>query len=176
MSNPPPRPIPDSYWVEAGRFLAGEYPGHYEALKAARRITAFLEAGFDTFFDLTQEGELEPYEPLLHRDTQHSPGLAVTYQRFPIGDYGLPTTGQMKNLLDAIEAALAAGRKIYLHCWGGVGRTGTTVGCWLVRRGMTGEQALAQLAEWWRAVPKRAHFARSPETDAQVQFILDWKE
>ena len=27
------------------------------------------------------------------------------------------------------------GRKVYVHCWGGVGRTGTVVGCYLVRQG-----------------------------------------
>ena len=31
---------------------------------------------------------------------------------------------------------------MYLHCWGGVGRTGTVVGCWLVRHGRTGDEAL----------------------------------
>ncbi|KAF0108456.1 MAG: hypothetical protein FD146_1030 [Anaerolineaceae bacterium] len=176
MTSIPPRPIPESYWVEAGRFLAGEYPGHPRDLEAARRITAFLDAGFDAFFDLTQEGELVPYEPLLREDAQHYSDRTVTYRRFPIGDYGLPTTGQMKNLLDAIESALAAGHKIYLHCWGGVGRTGTTVGCWLVRRGMTGEQSLAQLAEWWQAVPKSVRFPHSPETEEQRGFILNWTE
>ena len=32
-----------------------------------------------------------------------------------------------------------------MHCWGGVGRTGTTVGCWLVRHGRSGTEALAEL-------------------------------
>jgi hypothetical protein len=172
----PPRPIPESYWVEPGRFLAGEYPGHHEALQAARRITAFLAAGFDTFLDLTQAGELVPYKPILRAEAQHYSERTITYRRFPVGDYGLPTKETMKNILDTLDTFLAVGRKVYLHCSGGVGRTGTTVGCYLVRRGKTGEQALRQLAEWWQAVPKRTRFPRSPETDAQVQFILDWKD
>jgi len=80
------------------------------------------------------------------------------------------------NILDTLDASLAAGRKVYLHCFGGIGRTGTAVGCYLVRHGKTGEQALSQLAEWWQAVPKHTRFPRSPEIDAQVQFILDWKD
>jgi hypothetical protein len=175
MMETPPRPIPESYWVEPGRFLAGEYPGHHEASQAARRIRAFLDAGFDTFLDLTQAGELVPYEPTLREEAQRNPEHVITYRRFPIGDYGLPSSGQMKKILDTLDASLAARRKVYLHCWGGVGRTGTVVGCHLVRQGKTGEQALRQLAEWWQAVPKRVRFPRSPETDAQVQFILDWK-
>ena len=32
----------------------------------------------------------------------------------------------MQEILDAVDRALAAGRNVYLHCWGGIGRTGTT--------------------------------------------------
>jgi protein-tyrosine phosphatase len=68
------------------------------------------------------------------------------------------------------------GRKIYLHCWGGIGRTGTTVGCYLVRHGRTGEEALRQLAEWWKKVPKSRIHIHSPETHEQADFILKWNE
>jgi len=175
MMEAPPRPIPESYWVEPGRFLAGEYPGHLAAPQATRRILAFLDAGFDTFLDLTQAGELVPYETILRAEAQNYIDRTIIYQRFPVGDYDLPSNEQMMNILDTLDASLAAGRKVYLHCFGGIGRTGTAVGCYLVRRGKTGEQALRQLAEWWQAIPKRNRFPRSPETDAQVQFILDWK-
>jgi protein-tyrosine phosphatase len=80
----------------------------------------------------------------------------------------------MRSILDTIDAALQSGRKIYLHCWGGIGRTGTTVGCYLVRRGMNGEEALSQLAEWWRTVPKSRIHQRSPETYEQAHFIREW--
>jgi protein tyrosine phosphatase len=78
--------------------------------------------------------------------------------------------------LNILDEALSKGHNVYLHCWGGIGRTGTTVGCYLVRHGKTGQQALDQIAEWWQDVPKRVFYPRSPQTDAQVQFILDWKE
>lgn len=161
-------PILESYWVVPGKFLAGEYPLHKDVEESTRRIAGFLDAGIDTFIDLTEAGELIPYEPFLR-------GHAITCHRFAIGDYGLPSKEKMTTILDTIDAALATGHKVYVHCWGGVGRTGTTVGCYLVRHGMTGSQALGQLAHWWRNVPKSARFPRSPETDAQVKFILDWK-
>ena len=168
------RPIPESYWVEPGRFLAGEYPGQFHPEATRQRIDAFLDHGFDTFIDLTTAGEMPLYQPTLLEESRLY-GLAATYQRFPIGDFGLPTQAGMTDILDAIDAALAAGRKVYVHCWGGIGRTGTTVGCYLVRRGRSGEQALHQLAEWWRRVPKSTVHPRSPETDAQMNFVLRWK-
>ena len=169
------RPIPESYWVEPGHLLAGEYPGHYDGEKARKRIDALIEAGFNTFIDLTKPNESSPYFRIL-LEQSHAYDIKVKYQRFPIGDFGLPTPELMTSILDTIDAELKAGRKIYLHCWGGIGRTGTTVGCYLVRRGKTGEEALRQLAEWWREVPKSQYHPRSPETYDQMEFIHNWEE
>lgn len=167
------RPLRESYWVEPGRFLAGEYPGHYDAEKARRRLDALIEAGIDTFIDLTKDNENVPYAKILAEEAEMY-GIQVEYQRFSIGDFGLPTPKQMKTILDTIDGQLAMGRKVYLHCWGGIGRTGTTVGCYLVRRGLAGEEALRQLARWWREVPKSRIHPRSPETLEQEDFVLHW--
>ena len=78
--------------------------------------------------------------------------------------------------MDALDAAMAGGHKIYLHCWGGIGRTGTTVGCWLVRHGLSGGQALIHLNELYRTAEQSRIFPQSPETDAQLNFILGWVE
>lgn len=167
------KPIPESYWVIPGRFLAGEYPAGSSDLESRKQLTALLAAGFDTFVDLTRPDELQPYHKTLAEESSQL-GLATTYQRFPIGDFGLPTRPQMTEILDSIDAALAAGHKVYLHCWGGIGRTGTIVGCHLVRHGKSGVEALRQLAAWWHAVPKSASYPHSPETEAQREFILTW--
>ncbi|MBI4760702.1 MAG: protein-tyrosine phosphatase family protein [Chloroflexota bacterium] len=167
------RPIPESYWVEPGRLLAGEYPGQYNAEFTRQRLDALLQAGFDTFIDLTRPGETIPYDRVLLEEANLY-DVKVERHNFPIGDFGLPTPDTMKAILDTLDAALQKGRKIYLHCWGGIGRTGTTVGCYLVRRGMSGEEALRQVAEWWQTVPKSRIHQRSPETQEQAQFVRDW--
>ena len=91
-------------------------------------------------------------------------------------DVGLPTRAGMYAILDAIDAALAQERRVYLHCFGGVGRTGTVVGCYLVRHGHSGAQALQELVGWWREVPKSTRSPYSPETRQQEQFVLNWVE
>ena len=78
--------------------------------------------------------------------------------------------------LDAIDEALDAGRNVYVHCWGGIGRTGTVVGCWLVRHGMTGDEALAEIAERWRGMEKRYRHPRSPQTAQQRAYVRNWTE
>lgn len=169
------RPIPESYWVEQDRLLAGEYPARFEPELTRKRLDALIEAGFNTFIDLTRPNETIAYARIL-LDEARLYEVEVEHERFPIGDFGLPTTQLMKSILDKIDATLQAGRKIYLHCWGGIGRTGTTVGCYLVRRGRTGEEALRQVSEWWRTVPKSHLHPRSPETYEQAQFIRNWSK
>jgi hypothetical protein len=169
------RPISESYWVEPGRLLAGEYPGKYDRELTRQRIDRLIEAGFDTFVDLTNPGETLPYVHIL-REEGRIFQVDVNHQRFPIGDFGLPTPELMNDLLDKIEDGLHAGCKIYLHCWGGIGRTGTTVGCYLVRQGRSPEEALDQLSAWWRRVPKSLFYPYSPETREQVNFIRSWVE
>lgn len=174
MTDSPERPIAESYWVIPGKLLAGEFPGRYDATLTRQRLNSFLRLGVDSYLDLTQARELPSYEPLLYEQARIC-GLEVTYARFPIRDRGVPSIKTMTAILDSLDASLEAGRVVYLHCWGGVGRTGTVVGCHLVRRGLTGEQALSQLEEWWRESPKRLTHPRAPETDQQVRFILNWK-
>jgi len=169
------RPISESYWVEPGRLLAGEYPGRYTSESTRQRIDALLEAGFDTFIDLTRPNETVPYFRTL-LDESKVYDVHVERHNFPIGDFGLPMPEVMTSILDTIDTALQNGKKIYLHCWGGIGRTGTTVGCYLVRRGRSGEEALRQLAEWWRTVPKSQIHLHSPETVEQVQFVRNWAQ
>jgi protein tyrosine phosphatase len=59
-----------------------------------------------------------------------------------------------------------------VHCWGGVGRTGTVVGCWLVRHGLAGGDALARV-EALRATTPKAN-RPSPETDTQRDLVRGW--
>jgi hypothetical protein len=170
------KPISESYWVVPGSFLAGGYPfSSFNEVVIRQRCAAFLEAGFNTFFDLTRTGELPAYLPSLQEEAGRH-GISIDYQRIHFQDKGLPAHEQMAVLLDGVDAALATGRKVYLHCWGGIGRTGMTVGCWLVRHGLTGGQALIRLNELYRTSGQSRFFPQSPETDAQVQFILNWTD
>lgn len=169
------RPIPESYWVEQGRFLAGEYPAHNLGEQLRGRLDSFLDFGIDTFIDLTDPDELPPYLPMLAEQARYYE-IDVRYKRFSINDHSVPARENMQTILDEIDASLNAGRKVYLHCWGGIGRTGTVVGCYLVRRGFSGKEALAQLAEWWQGVPKSRIWPFTPETGGQMEFVLNWED
>ena len=124
-----------------------------------------IEGGFDVFVDLTDAGEpgISSYAA--------STGGEVTHRRFAIPDMQVPSVQKMADVLDFLESEIAVGRKTYLHCRAGLGRTGTVVACFLARSGMTGEQALSKLA----SMRSRAGLpGDSPETEAQRRFVLAW--
>lgn len=169
------RPIEQSYWVEENRLLAGEYPGSYDSEAARRHMDAFLEAGITTFIDLTQAHELVSYEAILKEQAQ-AYNLDAFYHRFAIRDHGIPSRETMIAILDTIDDAINSGRKVYVHCWGGVGRTGITVGCYLVRHGAANEQALIQVNKLYRTRSNTFYYPTSPETQEQMEFVRTWSE
>ena len=163
-----PQPIEQCYWVVPDKFLAGEYPRDRDRKSSTLKISSLLIAGVSAFIDLTEENEgLLPYSDLI--------GTA-SHERFPIPDVSIPESAHLTlAVLDAIDHNISQEHVVYLHCWGGVGRTGTMVGCWLARHGYSGKAALERLQTLWRKCPK-SKYRRSPETKEQEQYILGWKE
>lgn len=170
------RPHPNTYWVEPNRLLAGEYPGGRDAKSTQRRLDAYLAHGVTHFIDLTRRGELQPYEKIL-RKLAAERGMDVDYQRVPVTDMRVPERpGDMIAILDRVDAAIGASGTAYVHCLAGIGRTGTVIGCYFVRQGLTGDAALRALARLWPQMEKSEIFPNTPQTAEQRQFVLDWQE
>ncbi len=165
-------PYIDSYWVIPDKFLAGAYPGGTDEETTRQKLRSLIQAGIDLIVDLTCPGDaFFTYEKYLTSETADYE-VKVERVNFPIPDYDIPTEELMTRILDHIDGALNDGKRVYVHCIGGIGRTGTTVACHLARHGLTGQQALVQLqvlrqasASWYR---------RSPESDLQIEFVLKW--
>ena len=78
----------------------------------------------------------------------------------------------MEAMLGLIASQMEQGHGVYVHCWGGVGRTGTVLGCLAVERGVPREVVLGDLAGL-RAGTQRAG-RDAPETDEQRDFVMTW--
>ena len=163
------KPIENCYWVVPGKILAGEYPRNLEESSSRKKIKRLLNAGVELFIDLTEHDEgLSPYEDMLCGSASH--------RRHPIKDVSVPESPKTTlTILNEIDEANRDGKLIYIHCWGGIGRTGLIVGCWLARHGHLGKEALSHLRMLWQNCPKSA-FRKSPETSEQESYILAWKE
>jgi hypothetical protein len=166
-------PIPDTYWARPGQLLAGEHPTDWSEETSRERLRRLLEAGVTFFLDLTEAGEygLESYAPWLDQEAA-ALGREVEHRRTPIRDRGTPAPEAMTHILDTIDAALAAGGTVYVHCYAGIGRTGTVVGCYLARHGLNGEEALAEIARLRQEMS--GGWITSPETAAQRKMVRAW--
>jgi hypothetical protein len=171
--NEPPSPWPfdeaiHAFWVEPGAILAGEYPGHLDAERALSKINLLVDHGVRTFVDLTTPADgLAPYADLLN-SVGTSRGLQLQRVAHPIPDMGvISDEGYTEVIRTSREAAKRGGA--YVHCWGGVGRTTTVVGCLLVDSGLTAEAALAQINEW-RSSTRKARMP-APQTGAQIEVV-----
>jgi protein-tyrosine phosphatase len=145
--------------IDPGRLVAGRHPCAWGPAEAEAEVRALVEQGVSLFLDLTQDGELEPYE--LHVPPE------VRHVRMPIRDFSVPTSDVLVATLDEIDRELAADGLVYVHCWAGCGRTGVVVGCWLVRHGMPPKEALALIAE------RRG--LGCPQTLEQQLMIMGWE-
>lgn len=158
----------NAYWVIPDQFMAGEYPGYdHNQSQSERRLDALIEAGITTFIDLTEPNERVPYDALVKERAGYYQ-VEVSYQRFSIGDFGVPSKKHMRAILDTIQETLAAGGKPYVHCWAGMGRTGTVVGCYLAEDGLSGNDALLK-------VDQLCYYAPSPQTIEQKNFVRNWR-
>ena len=170
----PTVPLVNSYWVVPGRFLAGEHPGEVGKQTAPERLTALLSAGIRTFIDLTEEREADGYAFIL-RGLAEERGLEVTYLRIPIPDRGVPPAWTLRCILEVIDRSMRDERAAYVHCFAGIGRTGTVVGCHLRRHARAAPGAVvAGIA----ALRQGMIIGReaSPHTPEQVQVVENWKE
>lgn len=78
----------------------------------------------------------------------------------------------MQAILVQIIDSLDQQQNVYVHCWGGLGRTGTVIGCLLVEQGWEYDQALAQIVNL-RQNTRDSRYP-SPSNDLQRQFVADW--
>jgi hypothetical protein len=164
-----PPPFRLAYWVDPSRLMAGCYPGHGDPRIAERQLGALLDCGIRCFLSLMEEevrGFFAPYQPQLE-GIAASRGIAIECLRFEIEDHSAPSCEQMGEIERAIAKSITAGRPVYLHCWGGRGRTGAVVGVYLVRRGLATTESFVDVIAELRS----GAAGESPETEEQIEFV-----
>lgn len=175
-------PTTRGYWVIENRFLAGAYPGAIDPIEHAAKLDRLLVAGLRTFVNLMEEDETGHEGLPFPRYEQYFRQVAAQYEhplehhRIPIRDLGVPTAATMQKILDTIDDSLAADRPVYVHCWGGIGRTGTVIGCWLIRHGYATPERVFELIERLRWSDPKVRTRISPETDKQMNFVRRWQK
>jgi len=174
-----PAPFERSYWVVPGKLLAGAYPGNPYESRTEEKLSRFLDAGIRCFVDLTSPEDenlygqaLVPYSVLIEKVAAGR--FKTEYHRMAILDMDVPSKSLMRKILDTVDRGVFGGVPTYIHCLGGFGRTGTVVGCWLVRHRIAQGAGVMDLIRKRRRNDPQSDWD-SPQTAAQRRFILEWK-
>ena len=174
-------PFNQAYWVIPGSLMAGCYPGSEMPAEADSNLTGLLDHGIRHIINLMEPGEINrrgnlfvPYEKPL-KDIAAAKGFEVTVERLAIKDMSIPGRAEMARILDRIDANVEQNRPVFIHCLGGIGRTGTVVGCYLARHGYASDQRLIQQIQILRKNTINHHLM-SPETNQQLDLVLSWVE
>ncbi|MCC6174004.1 MAG: dual specificity protein phosphatase family protein [Chloroflexi bacterium] len=133
-------------WLVDGQVLACAYPRRERALAGLHR------RGISVLVNLHER----PHDAARLRRY----GLVDVH--VPVRDFTAPTPAQLRRGVAAIEDAVGDGKRVAVHCGGGLGRTGTLLACYLISRGHSPADAMARV---------RACRPGSIETRAQVDAI-----
>ena len=159
--------LPKALYRADESIWAGAYLGAIDQPEAIAKLPWVAHEQIDVIIDLTTPADrLESYVELL---PIYAP--RATHYSFPIKDMGIPSPAQLLAILDTITHAVAARKRVYIHCWGGIGRTGTVIACWYIRNGLSATDALAKLAQVRDGLERT-----SPEAAIQFAFVHQWQE
>lgn len=179
-------PFVRSYWL-AGKILCGSYPGGVDLRETKSKLGRCLDRGISIFIDLTERRErtsfgerLVPYDTALNllareRSLNGDP-CSVAYHRFEIPDNTAPTFEQMDAIMEILtSASIHPARGVYLHCRGGIGRTGCVAATYLVASGATTTARVFDLFDSIRKGSGIAHQV-SPEFGVQRRFVVEYAQ
>ncbi len=150
----------------------GQHPSSYDKNERLYKIEELTQLGITTSICLMQDHEIELFAP--YKDDILKINQGFKWLHYPILDMFVPEKAFMKQILDHLDQLIAQEEKIYVHCLGGHGRTGTVIGCWLKRYGIKNQEVYLKLAQW--RVQTLFGKTSSPQTAEQFTMIKNWQK
>lgn len=180
-------PTDESNWVLPGRLMVGAFPGVADDFENDRILASLLDAGVTTFVCLQKE-----YDPFATEEEWRS-GSAIrpyfdaavdmasgsrqlAFLHFGIEDCNVGEDSDVTRFaIDLANRLRYTEEVVYLHCWGGHGRTGTLV-CLLLHLlyGLDDKDAFVrcQFLHDTRRLPINVGSPQTPKQREQVSRII----
>ena len=125
-------------------------------------VRRFREAGVEVVVSALTSEEIEDFD--LTKEPDYCSKNGITYESFPIPDHDIPSSYEnVRTLVEALSKDLVAGKKVAIHCHGGVGRSALLAACTLCVMGMPVDRAFELIG--------RARGLRVPATELQRVWV-----
>ncbi|QIL83439.1 ATP-binding cassette domain-containing protein [Diaphorobacter sp. HDW4A] len=138
-------------WVVPGTLAGAAMPGIVDDMD--HDLALLKRVGITTLITLT-ERDIDQEALARHQ---------LKNVHLPVYDREAPSLGQIQMLLKRMEILVGRGEVLAVHCLGGLGRTGTVLTAWLIREGLTAQEALRRV----RLLDPR--YVQSAEQEAFLQ-------
>jgi len=145
--------VPGFSWIEPDTLAAMARPGRERDLE--EDLAWLQSAGIRVLVSLTEEPVPEK--------TLGKYGMEGLH--LPVEDFTPPTLAQIDRFLEEVDRARQEGFALGIHCTAGKGRTGTMLAAYLVTRGLSAEEAIAEI---------RDRRPGSVETPAQEERVAEF--
>ena len=117
-------------WLIPGKLAKSYIPDSADLLE-------WHSAGIQSVVNLLEEY----YDDITQQELRH--GFAVLHS--PIPDMCAPPLDQLQMIVQWIDGEIGAGRKVLVHCFAGIGRTGIILAAYLMHIGMPMHDALRNI-------------------------------
>ena len=162
------------YWILPNKLMAGALPSTPNLEGTQEKLTYLKNNNVSAIINLMEADERDKFGNPFFDYIPIANEMGIDVLRFPIQDVSIPTIETMRKILDTINDLLNNGKTVYIHCWGGIGRTGTVAGCFLIEHEVVpNTNAISEIQQLKQDSVTLAS-RMSPETDEQISFVENW--
>ena len=122
----------NSWWIDEPLVLGSSNP-------TTEQLKRLYEEGFRNIISLLDEGEQDP-----NYDVEKVEAMGYKRYSIPLRDFSAPRLDDLKTFLNVMDRAVGQG-KVLVHCYAGIGRTGTMAAAYWMDKGLSVNEAMRKV-------------------------------
>jgi atypical dual specificity phosphatase len=130
-------------------------------------IDSWKRAGVKAIAVLAEPQEIARYWGSVNNYFRALENKSFEFTYSPIRDFHAPDLIQLEKLVEWIDAKVRENKPVLVHCHAGIGRTGTIIAAYLVKKGYGASEAIKKV---------RKSIPLALEVDEQVSVVYEYYE